>query len=104
MLSISKPLASSQAQTLTYRGGTSGHDVVLHNTSIYPSNAQFTHSRSTLPPSPPSWYGHPVFPLAITPGTPAFPGAEGYGAYTKGGRGGRLMVVNNLGDNGPGSL
>ncbi len=34
----------------------------------------------------------------------AFPGAEGGGAYTAGGRGGRVMVVTSLADNGPGTL
>lgn len=35
---------------------------------------------------------------------PAFPGAEGFGSETPGGRGGVLLFVDNLDDAGPGSL
>lgn len=35
---------------------------------------------------------------------PAFPGAEGGGAYTPGGRGGKVIVVTSLADEGPGTF
>ncbi|MBI3878141.1 MAG: DUF3826 domain-containing protein [Verrucomicrobia bacterium] len=54
--------------------------------------------------------GKPYFPGATLPadlpqaGIPAFPGAEGAGRLSFGGRGGKVFVVTNLADNGPGTF
>jgi len=89
---------------LTYRGGAGGHDLALRNVSGYADDAPVTHVRP-MPTAPrPLWWGHPVYPLAIASGHPAFAGAEGYGAYTQGGRGGRKVYVDTLNDSGAGSL
>ncbi|WP_317152421.1 pectate lyase family protein [Sphingopyxis indica] len=53
-----------------------------------------TDSTATNPPPPPQPVAAPL----------AFPGATGFGAGARGGRGGRIIAVDTLADAGPGSL
>ena len=54
--------------------------------------------------------GRPYIPWASRPydlpqaKIPSFPGAEGGGMYSFGGRGGKVITVTNLNDRGPGSF
>ncbi len=89
---------------LTYHGGKDGYDLVMKNSSDFAADAPVTYTCPIPEPPAPLWREHPLYPLAITPGEPAFSGAEGYGAYTSGGRGGQTLYVDNLNDAGPGSL
>jgi hypothetical protein len=89
---------------LTYRGGPRGTDLVLQNRSTYADNAPLTHVVAPALPLVPRWREHPLYPIEFPTGLPAFPGAEGYGAYSRGGAGGRRLAVENLNDSGPGSL
>jgi len=67
---------------------------------------------SNIQPALVAWakQGKPFIPWAANPGdlpqatVPAFPGAEGGGKYSFGGRGGRVYIVTSLEDRGPGTL
>src|SRR5690349_3267163 len=58
-----------------------------------------TPTRSTIVDSNSTTAVDPVTQLI-----PAFPGAEGFGSLSVGGRGGKVIEVTNLDDAGPGSL
>jgi pectate lyase len=47
---------------------------------------------------------HAEIPKLESAKIPAFPGAEGGGGFTRGGRGGKVYVVSSLDDKGPGTL
>ena len=102
---------------LTYRGGRTKCDIMLTDPHVGDTPSKmipyitaqkpksFRFDRSVVESAYREFYRKVDAEQAPIGGGPlAFPGAEGYGAYAKGGRGGKVLFVTNLNDSGPGSL